>query len=362
MLRVLLLTSHPIQGRDGADKEIALGLLQHIDDVEFTWVSGVRSRELASVGGRRLRIVSAHGTPGLFERGQAALLGLMHERSVDLVHVVSTIGAGFRGYSKLRAALDRGTVPLVHTVPGVTLPRHVMDTRPIGTTVAVSQTTREMLEAAGFGSVRCIPNGISLERWSVAPVEPHVRPVLLFAGHNDVGGGAQEVLGAAGELQAQGTSVRLVLALRTRGGRKNREARFLLESARRLGLDDVAVHGRVADMPHLLAACDVLMFPPSQLVGGKADVPLVVLEAMASGRPVIVTDLPQFDALEDRVVRVPTAEPAALFTALYRLVADPEIRVRLGADGRALVEQRFSAALMARRYRELYDELLATAC
>ena len=95
MPRVLLLTSHPVEGRDGADKEVALGLLTQLEDVEFTWVSRWRSDELAHVGGRRLRIVSARGRAGLQERVQAAVRGGLAQRSVDLVHVVSTIGPSF---------------------------------------------------------------------------------------------------------------------------------------------------------------------------------------------------------------------------------------------------------------------------
>jgi len=359
--RVLLLTSHPVQGRDGADKEISLGLLQNNLDVDYTWVNRAGSRQLAEVGGTRLTIISRRGTPGLLERVQTALLGLLHERRVELVHVVSTIGPGFRSYSRLRAVLGRAGLPVVHTVPGFARPEHLMDARPLGLTVAVSTATQAALVAAGFGAVRCIPSGISLSRWPMAWPEVHPRPVVLFSGHHDPGGGAHEVLAAAAQLEAGGTPIRLVLALRSRGGGREREARFVLEEARRLGLSSVAVHGRVLDMPRLVAGCDILVFPPAQLVGGKADVPLVVLEALATGRPVVVTDLPQFGALAEAVVRVPVAEPGVLAATLAGLLADPVRCAALAQHGRHLVEQEFSAALMATRYRTLYDELLGSA-
>lgn len=358
MLRVLLLTSHPVQGRDGADKEVTLGLLEHVHDVEFTWVSRVGSRQLSWVRGRRLRILSWRGTPTLLERIETALLGLVYEHSVDLVHVVSTIGSGYRYYSQLRSVLGRKSIPFVHTVPGVSMPKHLAGIKQGGTTVAVSRATSDQLKAAGFADVRYIPNGISLERWPYVPTPLHPRPVILFAGHTDEGGGVAEVLSAASALRAEGVLVRLVLAMRIRGGRWDQHAREVLKAAREHGLDDVAVHGRVADMPALVAHCDVLIFPPSRLVGGKADVPFIVLEAMATGLPVIVTDLRQFDALGERVVRVPINDPDALQRALERVLGDAELRERLSRQGREYVEENFGAELMAQRYRALYDDLL----
>ncbi len=358
MPRVLLLTSHPVQGRDGADKEVTLGLLEHVHDVDFTWVSRIGSRQLSWVKGRRLRILSWRGTPTLLERTETALMGLLYEHSVDLVHVVSTVGSGYRYYSQLRSVLGRKDIPFIHTVPGISMPKHLDGIKQMGTTVAVSRATSDQLNAAGFKDVRYIPNGISLDRWPYVPTQLHPRPVILFAGHTDEGGGVNEVLSAASALSRTGTPVRLVLAMRIRGGRWDQHARAVLKTANDYGLDDVAVHGRVADMPALVAHCDILVFPPSKLVGGKADVPFIVLEAMATGLPVIVTDLPQFDALGDRVVRVPSNDPGALEAALAKVLADPELRERLSREGRQFVEDNFGAELMAQRYRELYEELL----
>lgn len=359
MPRVLLLTSHPVEGRDGADKEVALGLLTHVTDVDYTWVSRWRSHDLDHLPGRRLSILSTRGRAGLQERLQSAVRGGLAQRSVDLVHVVSTIGPHFGRSSQVHEKLTPPGIPIIHTVPAVSRPADLLDARPLGLTVAASRATARLLQDAGFPHVTYIPTGIEVERWRGTTPRLSTRPTVFFAGHHDPGGGADDVIAGAAAVQRSGTPVRLVMAMRSRGRHGARDARYLLESASRQGLDEVAVHGRVDDMPALVGSSTVVVFPPQQLVGGKADVPLVVLEAMAAGRPVVVSDLPQLEALGDAVVRVPPGDAGALAAAIKHLVVDRAGAAELAARATLLVEQEFSAATMAQRYRALYDSVLA---
>jgi glycosyltransferase involved in cell wall biosynthesis len=55
---------------------------------------------------------------------------------------------------------------------------------------------------------------------------------------------------------------------------------------------------------------------------------------------------------------VPTEDPAALAAAIRRLLAEDNLRRRLGEQGRRLVLEHFTAAHMTRAYQSLYDELL----
>jgi len=91
---------------------------------------------------------------------------------------------------------------------------------------------------------------------------------------------------------------------------------------------------------------------------------LVLLEAMASGLPVVATDLPAVRGLithEETGLLVPSRDPGALATAITRLLADPGLRTRLGAAGRAHVRPRFSRDALATRVTDLYAEVTAHA-
>jgi glycosyltransferase involved in cell wall biosynthesis/SAM-dependent methyltransferase len=82
-------------------------------------------------------------------------------------------------------------------------------------------------------------------------------------------------------------------------------------------------------------------------------------EAMAHGRPVVATAVGGLlDAVEDGVtgVLVPPGEPAALRTALERLLADAELRARLGAAAREVARERFSWSSATERTLEAYRD------
>ena len=90
--------------------------------------------------------------------------------------------------------------------------------------------------------------------------------------------------------------------------------------------------------------------------------PRSVLEAMAANVAVVASDIPGCRVLvqEGRTgLLSPVGDAPAFAAAITRIIDDPELRSRLAAAGNALVESEFSAAIMARRYQELYRAVTA---
>lgn len=89
--------------------------------------------------------------------------------------------------------------------------------------------------------------------------------------------------------------------------------------------------------------------------------PNVVLEAMACGLPVVATrvgGLPEAVVPEETGLLVPPRAPEALAAALGRILADPELRSRMGRRGRQRALADFSWPLMVARHEELWSSLL----
>ena len=110
-----------------------------------------------------------------------------------------------------------------------------------------------------------------------------------------------------------------------------------------------------AAIPALVAQVDVVL-NCSISEGGMAN---SVLEAMALGRAVLVSDIPGHGALvEHDVTGVRYASEAELEQAALRLARDADLRARLGAKGRARVEADFSAARETDGYLTIYRQLV----
>jgi glycosyltransferase involved in cell wall biosynthesis len=113
----------------------------------------------------------------------------------------------------------------------------------------------------------------------------------------------------------------------------------------------------------LFAAADVICVPSVRDDSGNVDgLPNVVLEALASGTPVITTAAGGIGAVvEDgrTALVVPERDAAAIATALLRVAADPDAARQLGTAARALVSAQFGWERTAARFEAAYDRALA---
>jgi glycosyltransferase involved in cell wall biosynthesis len=109
----------------------------------------------------------------------------------------------------------------------------------------------------------------------------------------------------------------------------------------------------------LLNAADVVVAPsvPSR-DKRREGIPVVLMEAMGAGVPVIASDLSGIPELVEHEVSgllVPPGDAAAIASALERLAADPALRARLGQGGRDKVLREFDLATNAARLVELFS-------
>ncbi|QDT14160.1 glycosyltransferase [Alienimonas californiensis] len=180
---------------------------------------------------------------------------------------------------------------------------------------------------------------------------PEGRFVVLGVGRLNPEKAFDRLIDAVAALRADGVDAELLIAgdgaeraaLQTRIDALPKPARFRLLGYR-------------TDVNDLLAAADA--FCLSSLREG---LPNVVLEAMARGLPVAATAIagvPRLIADGETGLLVPPADTPALTAALARLADDEVQRRRLGEEGRATVETRYSFAARMDRVAAAYDELV----
>jgi glycosyltransferase involved in cell wall biosynthesis len=228
--------------------------------------------------------------------------------------------------------------------------------------VCVSEAIRRVLLADGLDPARLavvhsaidparIREAAAIDvraRLALPPGCPLVLAVGALVGHK----GHAHLVAALPALRAAVPGVRVVIA----GEGPLRDA--LAAQARALGADDALVlAGQVDDLPGWLAGVDVLAMPSTEEGLGTS-----VLDGMAAGLAVVASDaggLPEMvrDGIEGLLV--PAADPAALATALARLLLDPAARARMGAAGRARVDAGFVVDRMVDGTLSVYAEVLA---
>ncbi len=265
----------------------------------------------------------------------ASLLGVVVGRLLRVPRVVH-LAWGLRSESlsgpgrALVAAAERRTVRLAHS------------------TLANSPSLRDAITAADpavTSKVECLgegtSHGIDLGTFPEAPVADNPLPVIGFVGRVRSDKGIRELLSAAELLEDEGLEFSLLIV----GELEEEELAGRLTAIR-----SVEYRAHTDDVPALMRELDVLVLPT-----WREGFPNVVLEAAATGRPVITTDATgAVDSVrhEETGLVVPARDARALAAAMRRLVLDPQERARLGQAGRAWVERSFAS-------REVCDRLAA---
>lgn len=226
--------------------------------------------------------------------------------------------------------------------------------------VTISEFNRRLLaDACGAATaekihvVRC---GVDVAAFAPgARIVPEAPTFVCVASLREYKGHAV-LLDAVAILRARGSNVRVVLV-------GDGELRAALEArVAREGLGDrVELRGALAhqEIPAVLRASTAMVLPSVTSRDGQMEgIPVALMEAMATGVPVIATRLsgiPELVRDGETGLLVPERDPAALAAAMERLAADPALGVRLAGAARSVVRERFDRKRNVARLAALFE-------
>jgi glycosyltransferase involved in cell wall biosynthesis len=217
--------------------------------------------------------------------------------------------------------------------------------------------------------VHVIPNGVDIDAFHPKNDGSRIRaafgidarsPLVGIVGRLDRGKGIDIFLRAAALCRAQFPSARFIVCGGEVPGHES-VTRDSAELARELGLGESVTFTQwklgPADMPELFAALD--------LVVSASTIPesfgRTLIEAMASGKPVIATDHggPREVCVDGETAHmIPPGDAQLLANAMLELLRRPQEASRMGAAGRKRAEELFDECEQMRRLEQLYEDVL----
>ena len=297
-----------------------------------------------------------------------SIVAFLQDHPADVFHV--HVGTGREDFDGARAARRAGVPTVVQTLHLPWLLRSRGKRRPffrslheVDRLLAVSQAQAGTYNRIGVPSelITTVPNGVGArtpglgrraarELLGLAPDQP----VVMTVGRLTVMKGHRHLVDAVPELATRFPGLAVLIL-----GQGHLHAR-LTAQAEALGVGGaVRLLGHRSDARALLDAADVFVLPSRH-----EGMPLVALEAMEAGLPVVATRVigsEEVVADGETGLLVPPEDPAALSAALAALLADPGLRARMGQAGRRRYRAHFTRERMAAQTLTVYDQALQAA-
>jgi glycosyltransferase involved in cell wall biosynthesis len=346
----MLLNLCASQEKAGCSQSLLLFYNVHVPNVEFY--------ERARRRGITVRMVHCKGRVDW--RAVRQIQDYIHEDAIDLVHTHG-YKADLYGYVAARRA-GKPIVATCHNWVGGTaalgiynrLDRMVL--KRFNAVATVSDAVSERLLSSGIpaAKMKTIANGIDVEAFAfpqVTGIGSSGGKVIGVVARLDLKKGFEYLLGALGELCKFFYGLKVVI---TGDGPDRSAVERMIE---RYGLQNrVTLAGPQTDMPAVYAAMDIFVLPSL-----NEGLPMTVLEAMAASKPIVATRvgaIPRVIRQGETGLLVNPADTAGLRDALARLLADPDLCRRMGAQAHDWVGRHYTSDAMALQYRLMYDEVL----
>jgi len=221
--------------------------------------------------------------------------------------------------------------------------------------IAVSQPARDYINRYFPADYRLIPNGVDIKRF-----HPDVKPVkkfdddtfnILFVGRIDPRKGLRYLLQAFSIIYGHHQKVRIIVV--GKGILSKYYELFLLKELE----NQVFFEGYVSeeDLAHYYATADVYCSPATH---GES-FGMVLLEAMASGKPVVASDNEGYRMVlsAKEGILVPPRNVVQLAKAIISLIDDKKKRLKLGQAGRKKAEK-YSWKNITKQIVDYYQEVL----
>ncbi len=360
MTRRILYVIRPVAG--GMRQHLAL-LVKHLDRSEFEPLAIVPDDPLAErlrsleVDVRVLRAVGS-ANPLSVCATALAVIRMVKERKVSLVHS--------HGY---RAAIGAGVGALASGVPHVaTIHTEIGGKKSAGfvgraTQIAVAGLSRRVIAVS-----KGIADSFAVRKVKSDKVKLVSNGVEIpYGQRRGRTGGA--VVGTAARLSPE-KGIDLFIEAARLIGDVDEDVRFVImgdgplrgeleAKAKEIGVDEkLEFMGFVDGIEEKLLSMDVLVLP-SRSEGQ----PMVLLEAMAAGCPVVATDVGGVAEVLDGGCGaiVPPDDPAAIAAAVLKLLSFPDEARRMAEAGRKRAKEAFSVERMVRETMDIYREVLEEA-
>jgi len=235
--------------------------------------------------------------------------------------------------------------------------------------IAHTQKIKQCLitERVNASKIKVIPRGVDLEKF-----RPHGKSqklmqrfgleekdfIILFVGRFSQEKGVYDLISAAKKIMDDKEINWRVKFLLVGSGAEKRKMLKLVTRLKLGGYINLIDNFPYQEMPQVYNLADIFILPSIPAKYWEEQFGMVLVEAMACGKPVISTTTGSIpEVVGEAGILVQPGDSDSLYQAIKKLLVDGTLRKKLGETGRIRVEERFDARRISSQIEKIYNEL-----
>ncbi len=368
-MRVFMVTKPISPYWDEGSKNLAFNIAKRIKDIEFDMltVKNVKLPKIDNITYHCFYPINALNLPkiGFIEKFKL-FFKVFTKKDVDIYHFIFTprlssslVADIFFSFSKKKS------IQTISTPLKITQLRKCLFADKI---IVLSDWSKKRILKLGYNNVVKINPGIDLDKFSPSNIKDVRKKlglqkddtVILFPSEYSPSRGTRIFLRIIKNLIDYSPKVKIIFACRIRGKEDKIEKKFLIEEVRNLGMErEVTFLDRIDFMPELIRSSDIVVFP-SLSPFLKMEIPMVLLEALALQRPIVITDIPPLNEIfidTEAGIKIKPGDSKLLLEGIIKLIKNKNLRIRMGKAGRKIIEREYNIVKIAEDYLKVYREL-----
>jgi len=234
--------------------------------------------------------------------------------------------------------------------------------------VALSVHTKGILEKSGL-SAAYIPPAIDISSLDSSPKIEAVKKrlglrekrIILYAGDYETLVNNEYLISSIRDVVAKSKDLNFVFACRVKTETSKIREESLKNDVAQSGLSEYTTFlNEVSDMHDLIASSTISIFPVLSTYR-KMDIPLILIESLAYGIPLIIPDIAPVNEIykADVGIKIDLTNPFGLSKAISDLLKDPKQYSRISENAKSAALKYFDAPVMADGYAGLYDNIFS---
>ncbi len=232
-----------------------------------------------------------------------------------------------------------------------------------------SDYSKNKLANLGIPNVACIRPGIDLKKFKYRPKNKKLlkeigveekEKAILYTGEYVRLGATDRIIESLMQLSKRFTSFKFIFACRIKSKQDLEKKAEIQKKIAELNLADKVIYLETyAKMENLYNLADIFIFPIEKMTG-KFDIPLTVLEAMASGLPTIISEIdPLAEAIQypDSALLLKEKSPEELSSKILKILQNKKLENKLRTNARKNTESFFDIEECVEKYKQLYEKI-----